>query len=91
MRMARATDAEEAPILGDVVRTTGGRSNHVGTVRFVGRTSFAEGVWVGLELDYAGGKNNGSVDGIRYDGGNTRVLVVYCDGGGVDGGGWRQG
>ncbi|KAI8336857.1 hypothetical protein EDC96DRAFT_487712 [Choanephora cucurbitarum] len=38
----------------------------VGTVMFVGHVSFAEGVWVGVELDRRVGKNDGSVDGIRY-------------------------
>lgn len=37
-----------------------------GVLRFVGETEFSEGVWCGVELDHAAGKNNGSVHGIRY-------------------------
>ncbi|GAC93248.1 hypothetical protein PHSY_000812 [Pseudozyma hubeiensis SY62] len=37
-----------------------------GEVLFVGQTSFAPGVWVGIELDEQNGKNNGSVQGKRY-------------------------
>ena len=36
------------------------------TVRFVGKTAFAEGVWVGVELADAVGRNDGSVRGVRY-------------------------
>eukprot|EP00965_Chrysotila_dentata_P130830 4325138-Pleurochrysis_carterae.AAC.2 len=38
----------------------------MGTVRFKGRTHFREGEWVGVELDAARGKNDGSVHGTRY-------------------------
>lgn len=37
-----------------------------GIIRFVGQTSFAAGKWVGVELDAANGKNDGSVGGKRY-------------------------
>jgi dynactin 1 len=37
-----------------------------GYVRFVGRTEFKEGEWIGLELDEPAGKNNGSVGGVAY-------------------------
>ena len=32
-----------------------------GTIRFIGVTQFAEGTWLGVELDEAKGKNNGTV------------------------------
>lgn len=37
-----------------------------GIVRFVGSASFAAGRWVGVELNAANGKNDGSVAGITY-------------------------
>lgn len=41
-------------------------SNELGTVRYIGPTDFGEGVWVGVELRTARGKNDGSVQGKRY-------------------------
>jgi dynactin 1 len=35
-------------------------------VRFIGQPHFAEGDWVGIELDESSGKNDGSVQGERY-------------------------
>jgi len=37
-----------------------------GVVAFIGPTQFAAGEWVGIELDSAVGKNDGSVNGVRY-------------------------
>ena len=35
-------------------------------IRFAGQTSFAPGIWVGVELDDASGKNDGTVQGEQY-------------------------
>eukprot|EP00124_Ichthyophonus_hoferi_P000646 Ihof_evm17s25 gene=Ihof_evmTU17s25 len=40
--------------------------NRVGILRFYGTTSFASGMWCGVELPQGGGKNDGSVNGILY-------------------------
>ncbi|XP_014863645.1 PREDICTED: CAP-Gly domain-containing linker protein 4-like isoform X2 [Poecilia mexicana] len=37
-----------------------------GVVQYCGKTSFAPGVWLGIELDKPNGKNDGSVGGVRY-------------------------
>ncbi|KAI8097256.1 uncharacterized protein BX664DRAFT_383561 [Halteromyces radiatus] len=39
----------------------------IGTIRFIGSTSFKPGLWIGIELDIVGsGKNDGSIKGVRY-------------------------
>ncbi|CAO3595272.1 unnamed protein product [Absidia cylindrospora] len=41
--------------------------NALGTIRFIGATSFKPGIWVGIELDIIGtGKNSGVIKGVRY-------------------------
>lgn len=37
-----------------------------GVIRFIGTTEFAPGNWVGVELASPDGKNDGSVQGVRY-------------------------
>ncbi|XP_045916377.1 kinesin-like protein KIF13B isoform X3 [Micropterus dolomieu] len=41
-------------------------TNKSGIVRYVGPTDFAEGTWVGVELEVPAGKNDGSVGGKHY-------------------------
>ncbi|KAL4920133.1 dynein associated protein-domain-containing protein [Aspergillus aurantiobrunneus] len=48
---------------GCVVTLTDGRQ---ATVRYMGATSFADGEWIGVELNDDSGKNDGSVQGERY-------------------------
>ena len=38
----------------------------VGTISYVGMTTFAPGKWVGVTLDEPNGKNDGEVQGKRY-------------------------
>ncbi|XP_020620574.1 CAP-Gly domain-containing linker protein 3-like [Orbicella faveolata] len=49
--------------IGDNVMVAGQKN---GVVRFIGRTQFASGMWLGIELDQPVGKNDGSVAGVRY-------------------------
>jgi CAP-Gly domain-containing linker protein 1 len=37
-----------------------------GTIKFLGTTSFAPGKWAGVDMEEAAGKNDGSVNGVRY-------------------------
>jgi dynactin complex subunit len=41
-------------------------NNNLGTLRYIGETAFAEGVWLGVELQDPSGKNNGTVEGKKY-------------------------
>ncbi|XP_038215361.1 restin homolog isoform X5 [Zerene cesonia] len=52
--------------MGDRVIVSSSRGSKAGTLRYVGVTDFASGVWAGVELDDPIGKNDGSVDGKRY-------------------------
>ncbi|KAJ3639965.1 hypothetical protein Zmor_003291 [Zophobas morio] len=40
--------------------------NSSGVVAYIGGTEFAAGTWIGVELDAPKGKNDGSVQGVRY-------------------------
>lgn len=52
--------------MGDRVIVSSSRGSKAGTLRYVGVTDFAPGVWAGVELDDPLGKNDGSVDGKRW-------------------------
>jgi len=41
-------------------------SGRIGHVRFAGTTKFAQGQWIGVELDEPEGKNDGTVQGEKY-------------------------
>ncbi|KNC56484.1 uncharacterized protein AMSG_11496, partial [Thecamonas trahens ATCC 50062] len=56
-------DEEEVLVLGMRVVVDGELR---GTLRFRGKTEFAPGEWLGVELDEARGRNDGSVHGVRY-------------------------
>jgi dynactin 1 len=55
--------ADEGPPLGTIVTTVQGLK---GVVRFRGTTSFHPGKWVGIELHEKNGKNDGTVQGVKY-------------------------
>jgi hypothetical protein len=63
-----ATMSSDIPlrfVVGDRVFVNG--ISQVGTVKFLGTTHFADGIWVGIELSTAEiGKSDGSVQGHRY-------------------------
>ena len=50
-------------IIGDRVYVGG---NKPGVIAFLGETKFAPGEWAGVVLDELVGKNDGSVQGVRY-------------------------
>ena len=49
--------------IGSRVVVVGGKN---GIVRFMVNTDFAQGEWVGVELDTPEGKNDGEIHGVRY-------------------------
>ena len=51
-------------IVGQNVRIS--PESKLGVVSYVGKTHFASGIWVGVELDTPTGRNDGSVDGTVY-------------------------
>ncbi|KAI8076690.1 uncharacterized protein B0P05DRAFT_545469 [Gilbertella persicaria] len=63
------SDEEEPPIipiLGDKVELLRRPLPTMGTIRYIGPVQFAEGQYIGVELESRLGKSDGSVDGVRY-------------------------
>uniref|UniRef100_A0A0K0EV11 Tubulin-specific chaperone B (inferred by orthology to a C. elegans protein) n=1 Tax=Strongyloides venezuelensis TaxID=75913 RepID=A0A0K0EV11_STRVS len=52
--------------VGDRVVVTAKDEEKTGTVAYVGEVEFADGLWIGVNLDLPKGKNDGSVNGKRY-------------------------
>lgn len=60
-----SSDGGGRPVkVGSVVEVIG--KGQRGTVAYIGATLFASGKWVGVILDEAKGKNDGTVQGKRY-------------------------
>ena len=60
-----SSDGGSRPVkIGSLVEVIG--KGQRGTVAYIGNTLFASGKWVGVILDEAKGKNDGSVQGKRY-------------------------
>ena len=51
-------------MIGDSVRIIS--SQKKGIIQFVGDTRFSKGTWIGVVLEDATGKNDGSIGGVRY-------------------------
>lgn len=49
-----------------VIVSTNSVMNKPGIVRYIGATKFAGGTWIGVELEQAFGKNDGSIKGKSY-------------------------
>ncbi|XP_037047111.1 restin homolog isoform X5 [Bradysia coprophila] len=52
--------------VGDRVIVSSGMGSRPGILQYIGETKFAAGNWCGVQLDEATGKNDGSVDGVKY-------------------------
>ncbi|XP_016152674.1 PREDICTED: CAP-Gly domain-containing linker protein 4 [Ficedula albicollis] len=71
LRRSWSSSSSTAPCEGPVKLHEGSQvlltsSNEMGTIRYIGPTDFAPGIWLGLELRSAKGKNDGSVGEKRY-------------------------
>jgi len=49
-----------------------------GTIRFVGSINQKQGTWIGIQLDKADGKNDGSVQGVHYFTCEKKIMEYLC-------------
>ncbi|KAI8355714.1 hypothetical protein BD560DRAFT_484414 [Blakeslea trispora] len=64
-----SSDEEEVPILpvlGDKIELLRRPLPTMGIIRYIGPVQFAEGQYIGIELESRLGKSDGSIDGVRY-------------------------
>jgi len=64
IRVEESDDDASMFTIGD--RVLVGSSQETGTVKFIGITKFSLGTWIGIALDKALGKNDGTVKGVSY-------------------------
>jgi dynactin 1 len=65
-RRASSSALKDPPAVGSKIVVSNGGRALIGTVEFVGETTFSGGTWVGVALDEALGKNDGCVKDKRY-------------------------
>ncbi|KAL3319105.1 CAP-GLY domain-containing linker protein 1 [Cichlidogyrus casuarinus] len=65
LRTPKSNPPQSQIIIGSRVRVNKDDSK-VGIVAFIGKTTFAPGEWIGINLDSPLGKNDGSVQGTQY-------------------------
>lgn len=49
-----------------VIVSTSTVRNKTGHIKFIGKTKFSHGTWIGVELEESAGINDGSLEGVRY-------------------------
>ncbi|KAL9558836.1 hypothetical protein MBANPS3_000698 [Mucor bainieri] len=59
-------DAALPPAVGDKIELLRRPLPTMGTIKYIGPVQFAEGPYIGVELESRLGKSDGSVDGVRY-------------------------
>ncbi|KAG1147046.1 hypothetical protein G6F37_010891 [Rhizopus arrhizus] len=59
-------DVDSVPLIGDKVELLRRPLPTLGTIKYIGPVQFAEGPYIGVELESRLGKSDGSIDGIRY-------------------------
>lgn len=74
VRLISCSSSESNLAVGDRVIVSSGLGSRPGILKYIGETKFATGNWCGVMLDDATGKNDGVVDGERY---NCSILTCW--------------